>query len=58
MFALAGKIQLHCFAHPDAPVSLLGAASLPAIPLNSILEAEMLPNADKVAKKIEEVLGY
>jgi 2-oxoisovalerate dehydrogenase E1 component len=56
--ALAGKIQQHCFAHLDAPVGLIGAARLPAIPLNSTLEAEMLPNADKVAKKIGEVLGY
>lgn len=56
--ALAGKVQQNCFEHLDAPVQLIGAAIVPAIPLNSTLEAEMLPNADKVAAKIEQILGY
>jgi 2-oxoisovalerate dehydrogenase E1 component len=56
--ALAGRISQECFAHMDAPVRCIGSKNLPAIPLNSILEAEMLPNADKVGKVIEEVLKY
>jgi 2-oxoisovalerate dehydrogenase E1 component len=37
---------------------VIGAENLPAIPLNSTLEATMLPNADKVAKVIVEVLEF
>jgi len=56
--ALAGNIQENCFAHLDAPVGVLGSHTLPAIPLNSTLEAAMIPNADKVAKKIQEILNF
>jgi 2-oxoisovalerate dehydrogenase E1 component len=31
---------------------------LPAVPMNMALETAMLPNADKVAAKIEELLRY
>lgn len=54
--ALAGKISSACFQHLDAAVEVVGAENLPAIPLNSTLEARMLPNADKVAAKIAEML--
>ncbi len=56
--ALAGTISEKCFESLDAPVRIIGSENLPAIPLNSILEATMLPNADKVAKVIEELLNY
>ena len=56
--SLAGRISLHCFTDLDAPVHTLGAESLPAIPLNSILEQEMLPNSDKVQARLEELLGW
>ncbi len=56
--ALAGNISQNCFEYLDAPVRVIGSENLPAIPLNSILEATMLPNADKVAKAIEELLHY
>ena len=56
--ALAGNISQNCFEHLDAPVRVIGSENLPAIPLNSTLEATMLPNTDKVAKVIEELLGY
>ena len=56
--SLAGRISFECFTDLDAPVHLLGAKNLPAIPLNSTLEAEMLPNAKKVRLKLEELLGY
>jgi 2-oxoisovalerate dehydrogenase E1 component len=56
--ALAGKIQKACFEYLDAPVEMLGAADVPAIPLNSILEATMLPNAEKVKDKLKELLEY
>lgn len=56
--ALAGNISQNCFEHLDAPVRVIGSENLPAIPLNSTLEAVMLPNADKVAKIMEELLNY
>lgn len=56
--ALTGRIQRGCFEALDAPVELIGAENLPAIPLNSTLEATMLPNADKVAAAIERLLAY
>jgi 2-oxoisovalerate dehydrogenase E1 component len=36
----------------------VGSKNLPAVALNMGLEAAMLPNADKVAEKIEELLKY
>src|SRR5688572_21111823 len=56
--SLAGKIAENCFEQLDAPVRTIGAENLPAIPLNSTLEATMLPNAEKVARVIEELLNY
>jgi 2-oxoisovalerate dehydrogenase E1 component len=56
--ALAGNISQNCFEYLDAPVRVIGSENLPAIPLNSTLEAAMLPNADKVAKVMEELLNY
>ncbi len=56
--SLAGLIQEHCFQQLDAPVRVIGSENMPAIPLNSILEFTMIPNADKVREKMEELLGY
>ncbi|MEM7371803.1 MAG: thiamine pyrophosphate-dependent enzyme [Bacteroidota bacterium] len=56
--SLSGLIQEKCFRHLDAPVMCMGAENMPAIPLNSTLEATMLPSAQKVQSKIEELLGY
>jgi 2-oxoisovalerate dehydrogenase E1 component len=56
--ALQGAIQSDCFESLDAPVMLLGSEDVPAIPLNSTLEHAMLPNADKVAAKLRELLEY
>ncbi len=55
---LMARIQKNCFHSLDAPVELVGSVDTPAIPLNSVLEATLLPNADKVAQKIREVLDY
>ena len=56
--ALAGEIQQECFENLDAPVRVIGAENMPAIPLNSTLEATMIPNAEKVENVIKELLGY
>ena len=56
--ALAGRISKACFQWLDAPVEVLGALNLPAVPLNIGLEQAMLPNAEKVRVKLEALLGY
>jgi len=56
--SLAGRIQENCFRNLDAPVYVMGSENLPAIPLNSTLEEAMIPNAEKVSKKIGEILLY
>jgi 2-oxoisovalerate dehydrogenase E1 component len=56
--AIAGRIQKNCFQHLDAPVEIIGTANLPAIPLNMGLEKEILPNADKVATAIAQLLEF
>jgi 2-oxoisovalerate dehydrogenase E1 component len=56
--ALAGRIQENCFSNLDAPVTVVGAENVPAIPLNSILEERYLPNAEKVAEAIENLLLF
>ena len=56
--ALAGRISKKCFEYLDAPVEVIGSENLPAIPLNSVLETTMLPNAAKVSKAIKELLAY
>ncbi|HCS19535.1 MAG TPA: tungsten formylmethanofuran dehydrogenase [Bacteroidetes bacterium] len=56
--AIAGRISRECFRHLDAPVQTLGSANMPAVPLNMGLEAEMLPNGDKVAEAIRYLLTY
>lgn len=56
--ALAGRIQEDCFQSLDAPVMVLGSENLPAIPLNEILEATMIPNVSKVKNKLQQLLEY
>lgn len=56
--ALAGRVSKACFKFLDAPVEVMGALDLPAVPMNMILEAAMLPNAEKVAKKLYQLLNY
>ena len=56
--ALAGRISKECFHYLDAPVEVLGALNLPAVPLNTGLEAAMLPNAEKVGERLELLLSY
>lgn len=56
--ALAGRISKHCFQSLDAPVEVMGALNLPAVPLNLHLESVMLPNAEKLRALIELLLNY
>jgi 2-oxoisovalerate dehydrogenase E1 component len=54
--ALSGRISKACFKFLDAPVEVLGALNLPAVPMNIALEKEMLPNADKVTERLRQLL--
>ena len=55
---LAGRIQRDNFKSLDTPVAIVGSVDTPAIPLNSELEATLLPNADKVQKALGELLSF
>lgn len=54
--AFAHRISKNCFRYLDAPVEAVGSLNLPAVPINLVLEKEMLPNGDKLTVKIRELL--
>ena len=56
--SLSGLIQEQCFKSLDAPVMTIGSDNMPGIPLNSTLEQTMIPSAEKVRVKMEELLAY
>ncbi len=56
--ALSGRISKECFRFLDAPVEVLGALNLPAVPMNVVLENAMLPNAEKVKEVMGKLLEY
>ena len=56
--ALAARISRHCFRFLDQAVEVLGAMNNPAVPMNMELEKAMLPNADKVARLIRDMLRH
>ena len=55
--ALAGRVSKACFKNLDAAVEVLGALDLPAVPMNIVLEQAMLPNAEKVAVRLRELIN-
>ena len=54
--ALAGRISKSCFQSLDAPVEVLGALNLPAVPMNMGLEKAMLPNEEKLTSVLKQLL--
>jgi len=56
--SIAARVQANCFESLDAPVKVIGAANMPAIPLNEVLEKAMIPSAEKVSVAIGELLEY
>ena len=56
--ALAGRISKECFTYLDAPVEVLGALNLPAVPMNINLEKAMLPNPGKVSAVLKILFDY
>ena len=55
---LAGRLQRDNFNFLDAPIQIVGSVDTPAIPLNTELEATLLPNAEKVKVAIQSLLNY
>ena len=55
--ALAGRISNNCFRHLDAPVEVLGALNVPAVPMNMILEQAMLPSPQKIVERLSGLLN-
>ena len=55
--SLAGRISRECFKYLDSAVEVVGALNVPAIALNSGLEAAVLPSAEKLTKVLREVLN-
>ena len=55
--ALAHRINYNCFQFLDAPVEVLGSLDLPAVPINIILEATMLPTIEKTKERILRLLN-
>jgi len=56
--ALAHRIEYNCFTHLDAPVEVLGALNLPAVPINLTLEATMLPTPEKIMQRLQKLFAY
>jgi len=56
--SIAARIQENCFEDLDAPVRTLGAANMPAIPINETLEVTMIPSIEKVSVAIGELFEY
>lgn len=55
--ALAHRISKNCFRYLDLPVEAVGALNVPAVPINLVLEKEMLPNAEKLSETIRQMLS-
>jgi 2-oxoisovalerate dehydrogenase E1 component len=55
---IAGRLQRSHFTSLDAPIEIVASVDTPAIPLNGALEAELLPNAAKVAEGMRKLLNF
>lgn len=55
--ALSGRISKACFRMLDAPVEVLGALDLPAVPMNMLLEKAMLPSAEKLSERLRALIA-
>jgi 2-oxoisovalerate dehydrogenase E1 component len=56
--SLAGRLSASCFTSLDAPIRCIGAKDLPAVALNTKLEAAMLPNVTLVQEAMAELLAW
>lgn len=56
--SVAARIQENCWNHLDAPVRTIGSVDMPAVPLNEVLEKEMILSVSKVEEAIKNILAY
>lgn len=56
--SIAARISKQCFEYLDAPVEVVGAENMPAIPLNATLETTMIPSIEKVDEAIGQLMAY
>jgi 2-oxoisovalerate dehydrogenase E1 component len=56
--ALAHRITCNCFMQLDAPVEVMGAMNLPAVPISLALEAAMLPTPEKLVQRLKALLDF
>ena len=56
--SVAARIQENCWQSLDAPVITIGSKNLPAVPLNEILEKEMILSVEEVMDAIRRLLEY
>lgn len=56
--SVAARIQENCWTSLDAPVRTIGSVDMPAVPLNEVLEKEMILSAEKVSHAIRALLEY
>jgi 2-oxoisovalerate dehydrogenase E1 component len=56
--SLAARIQENCWTLLDAPVRTIGSKDMPAVPLNEVLEKEMILSSGQVSDAIRELLEY
>ncbi len=55
--AFAARVSKNCFRFLDAPVEVMGALNIPAVPMNVVLEQAMLPNAEKLIARLITLLN-
>ena len=56
--SVAARIQENCWTSLDAPVRTIGSVDMPAVPLNEVLEKEMILSAEQVGDSIKALLEY
>lgn len=56
--ALSLRISNQCYHFLDAKVEVMGSRNLPAVPINTRLEAAMLPTPDKLKERLQKLLAY
>jgi len=56
--SVAARIQENCWTSLDAPVITIGSKDLPAVPLNEVLEKEMILSSLQVSEAIKHLLNY
>jgi 2-oxoisovalerate dehydrogenase E1 component len=56
--AFAARISKKCFQWLDAPVEVIGAADVPAVPMNIALEKAVLPSLERIKSTIEAMVKF